>query len=530
MNQPRPDRTATQWGRFDQAFTSTVHYLNPVQEAQFTVTFTSPTGAAHAVDGFWDGATTWRVRFMPDTEGAWSFVTHCSDPANAGLHARSGAFWCTPADPSTRFGQHGSIRVAPNRRYFEHADGTPFFWLADTCWSGPLQSSGEEWEDYLRTRVRQQFNAVQWLGMQFLAAPHGDCDGQMAFAGHEQVAVNAAFFRRLDARIDALNRAGLLAVPALLWAAHWSTPAVNGTNPGFTLPESQCILLARYMVARWGAHHVAWILPGDAEYRGENAARWKRIGQAVFGGRPHAPVTLHPGGGHWYGNEFRDEAWLDFIGYQSGHASAKDWLGWIPTGEPATAWQIEPARPIINLEPNYEYHLDQSDRTRRFDAFDVRRAVYWSLLASPTAGVTYGGHGVWGWDDGTRPPVNHPNTGVPLPWRQALTMPGAEQMAHVAELFGALPWWRLRPAPELVAVQPGEQAIGRHITASRTDTGDVAVFYTPHGDAIELILARVAPSQRAVWFDPRTGKRVEGVASAAMTPPSAEDWVLLLLG
>ena len=204
---------------------------------------------------------------------------------------------------------------------------------------------------------------------------------------------------------------------------------------------------------------MAWILPGDAEYRGENAARWQRIGQAVFGGRPHAPVTLHPGGGHWYGGEFRDEAWLDFIGYQSGHASAEKWLGWIPTGEPATAWRIEPARPIINLEPNYEYHLDQSDRTRRFDAFDVRRAVYWSLLATPTAGVTYGGHGVWGWDDGTRPPVNHPNTGVPLPWRQALTMPGAEQMAHVAELFGSLPWWRLRPAPELVAVQPGSRRL-----------------------------------------------------------------------
>ena len=151
MNQLRPDRTATQWGRFDQAFTSTVQYLNPVQEAQFAVTFTSPTGAAHTVDGFWDGANTWRIRFMPDTEGAWSFVTHCSDPANPGLHERSGAFWCAPADPSTRFGQHGSIRVAPNRRYFEHTDGTPFFWLADTCWSGPLQSSAEEWEDYLRT-------------------------------------------------------------------------------------------------------------------------------------------------------------------------------------------------------------------------------------------------------------------------------------------------------------------------------------------------------------------------------------------
>ena len=39
-------------------------------------------------------------------------------------------------------------------------------------------------------------------------------------------------------------------------------------------------------------------------------------------------------------------------------------------------------------------------------------------------GVSYGGHGVWGWDDGSAPPVAHPNPGVPLPWREALRMPG----------------------------------------------------------------------------------------------------------
>ena len=31
---------------------------------------------------------------------------------------------------------HGPLRVAADRRHFEHADGTPFFWLADTWWMG----------------------------------------------------------------------------------------------------------------------------------------------------------------------------------------------------------------------------------------------------------------------------------------------------------------------------------------------------------------------------------------------------------
>src|SRR5208283_2369845 len=32
--------------------------------------------------------------------------------------------------------RHGPIRVAQDRRHFEHADGTPFFWLGDTWWKG----------------------------------------------------------------------------------------------------------------------------------------------------------------------------------------------------------------------------------------------------------------------------------------------------------------------------------------------------------------------------------------------------------
>ena len=63
------------------------------------------------------------------------------------------------------------------------------------------------------------------------------------------------------------------------------------------------------MRARWEAYQVAWILNGDGLYHGANASRWQRIGRAVFGHRPHAPVSMHPGGQQWNLAEFRDEAW-----------------------------------------------------------------------------------------------------------------------------------------------------------------------------------------------------------------------------
>ena len=528
----RPDRDASRWGRFEQAFVSRYRYENALQDVDLAVTFASPSGQEITVDAFWDGGYTWRVRFMPDELGQWRYHTTCSDAANVGLHNLEGVFWCSEADRSTPFGRHGRLRLSDNRRYLMHNDGAPFFWLGDTCWAGPMQAADEEWEDYLRVRVRQHFNTVQFMGTPSLAAPSGDRDGEMAFSGSERVAVNAAFFQRIDRRIDAMNRAGLLAVPALLWAAHWSTPQVNAHNPGLWLPEDQCVRLARYMVARWGAHHVVWILPGDAVYTGDRAARWQRIGRAVFGSVRHALVTLHPGGQHWYGDAFRDEEWLSVIGYQGGHSNTVECLAWDVSGDPATDWKATPTRPIINLEPCYEYHLDQGNRGQRLSPFDVRRAVYWSLLVSPTAGVTYGGHGVWGWDDGVRPPIHHPTTGVALPWREALEMPGAYQMAHVAELFESIEWWRLLPAPEMVAEQPGLQAVGSTVVAARSEQGDLAVVYVPGAARVHVACAGMQVGLSAFWFDPRTGRRssTAGQDGVFVTPDAREDYLLVLAG
>jgi hypothetical protein len=518
-----------QWQRFERQFNSSVTYTNPVQEAALTVTFTGPSGQGRVVDGFWDGGPTWRVRFMPEERGRWRYHTACSDPSNQGLHDQTGEFECGSPQGTTAFNQHGPLRLSDNRRYLAHADGTPFFWLADTAWSGPLLSTAEEWDHYIGQRVRQKFTVVQYMTTQNLASPSGDIDGRLAFNGREQIVINPEFFQRLDGKLEALNRAGLLGVPVLLWAAEWSGGEVNELNPGYFLPEDQAILLARYMVARWGAHDVAWILPGDGDYAGPKAERWKRIGRVVFGKRPHAPVSLHPKGMHLPLAEFQNEAWLDINGYQSGHGDDEPTLAWIVAGPPATGWRQEPARPLINLEPPYENHLAYQSR-QPFDAFKVRRAMYWSLLVAPTAGVTYGGHGVWGWDDGTRPPTNHPRTGIPLPWREALRMPAAEQMAHLATLFQSIDWPRLRPAPELLADQPGNATPSRYIAAARSEAGDLALLYIPQERRFRLDLTPLRPDLTATWFDPRTGQRTPAASGPEFETPSPGDWLLILEG
>jgi hypothetical protein len=517
------------WGLFEAAFASTAPSGNPLQDRELLVTFTSPTKRAVTVRGFWDGGDVWRVRFSPDETGEWNYATRALPEGDSGLHGRMGRFRVTDSDDETRFDEHGPVRVSASGTFLEHADGTPFFWLADTGWNAALKATPDEWEDYIEARANQGFTAIQWVTTQWRAAPTGDRVNEPAFTGRDRIEVNTAFFQRLDARVAALDRTGLLNVPVLLWAIGGG--ADPDVNPGHSLPEDQAIRLAQYMIARWQGYNSVWILAGDGDYRGARAERWKRIGRGVFDDRPHAPAVMHPGGMHWILREFLDEPWVDIHGYQSGHGDDERTLRWMTDGPPATDWPTEPVRPFINLEPPYENHVAYQSK-QPISAATVRRAVYWSLLNAPTAGVSYGGHGVWGWDDGSGPPTDHAGSGTPLPWREAIEMPGATQMKYVADLFTAIDYWRLRPAQDLLVEQPGVANVSHFIVVAATAERDLLVAYTPAAAAIAL-KSDVVTARVAAWFNPRTGERraAEGAAERGVTrftAPDAEDWVLVV--
>ena len=163
------------WGLFEATFTSARTTENPLQDSELRVTFTAPSRRTVAVRGFWDGGTTWRVRFSPDEMGTWTFMTSATAETDAGLHGQKGSFRVVAAKGTTRFDRHGPIRVARSRRYLEHADGTPFFWLADTGWNAALLATPEEFDYYISQRVRQRFTAVQWVTTQWRASPEGAC-------------------------------------------------------------------------------------------------------------------------------------------------------------------------------------------------------------------------------------------------------------------------------------------------------------------------------------------------------------------
>ncbi|HEY0551178.1 MAG TPA: DUF4038 domain-containing protein, partial [Verrucomicrobiae bacterium] len=203
---------------------------------------------------------------------------------------------------------------------------------------------------------------------------------------------------------------------------------------------------------------------------------------------------------------------------------------WLTRGPLTQDWEKEPRHPLINLEPPYEGHLAYQSK-QPLSADLVRRTLYWSLLNTPTAGVSYGGHGVWGWDDGTKPPTDHPGTGTPLPWRQALTLPGADQMTNLVNFFTSIDFSQLRPLPGAVVNNPGNQSPRKYIAAARSVKNDLTVVYVPEDRTIEILLASLPPSPEVKWFNPRTGETSAAVAvitdtTAQFPTPSEGDWIL----
>jgi hypothetical protein len=117
---------------------------------------------------------------------------------------------------------------------------------------------------------------------------------------------------------------------------------------------------------------------------------------------------------------------------------------------------------------------------------------------------------------------------VPLPWQQALVMPAAEQLAHLHQLFTALDWWRLRPAPELLDPQPIATDPARANVAARAEAGDLALIYIPSDRRVRVNTAPLSAGLTARWFNPRSG----GYSAAEprdewFITPDDGDWVLL---
>ncbi len=484
------------WDRIELTFDSPVAYDRPVYDVALQVTFVAPSGKQYPSDGFWDGENRWRVRFMPNEKGKWSYRTVCSDAANSGLHDRSGTFVCTKNRSSLPIYRNGKIVHRKGDYYLSYADGTPFFYLGCTAWNGALRSTDEEWETYLQHRKQHAYTVIQFVTTQWRGLPASELDPP-AFSGEDPIRINPLFFQRLDRKIDRINRMGLVAAPIMLWAIP------GDENPGYKLPVESAVKLAAYIKARYEAYHVIWNLGGDGNFTGSNLAKWQEIGRRVFGEGKNAVgnvVTLHPGGRRWYGNDYDGEEWLSMISYQTGHSNSESTIRWKTQGPVVENWARLKPRPIIDTEPVYEAQGEPGN------AYEVRKSIFWGMFSAPVAGVGYGAWSTWPWLRVGEKSFNH---GMKKPsqydWKDGIESSGSIQVGRLHAFFDRFAWWKLRPQADLLEDNGASEHVSRTMMVVADDKAETILVYVPTAQRVAVKNERNRRFKKASWYYPATG-------------------------
>lgn len=474
------------WQRFERTFRSELTYSNPFAVA-FQVEFRSPQGEKQVVPGFWDGGKVWRVRMLPGMAGRWSFRTLCSDSNNPALHGRTGEFLCTAGERGNRFREHGPIRVAHEGTFFEHADRTPLFLATELAWNAVRRDGIKEFDARLRELSRQQVNAIAWT-----LWPGKDDRGDSAFDLHAPGGLNLEFLQRLDARVDAITSAGLLNVIAPSWEVR---------QLGEEVSEAQTVVLLRQAMARWQANPALWLVAVESGSTGAKIGRWRRIADAAFTPGVPGPVVFLPGETHWLWEEFRSEKWINALGFKTAHLGNEAATQWFLNGPIAVENQQRPLRPVLDLLPMNE--------TPATAVVGARQLLWWGLLLNPPAGVS-------GLSQGATNAIG-----------------GRIAALRAADFMSAIDFRRLRPAPRLLAKQPGAETPAKFVAVAASENRDLLVAYVPAGPTVQLTSIALPPRHTDSWFNPRSGQRVlaAGVVNAdgvTYRTPGDGDWVLLV--
>ena len=376
---------ATEW-----SYESGKQYDDPFNQVEVDAIVTLPSGGEERVPGILGGRFDWSVRYAPPAPGSYGSARCAAMRRTAICTGRRMTLHVDPYAGANTHYKHGPLKIGADERHFEHADGTPFFWLGDTWWMGLCKRLS--WPDGFETltadRVHKGFTMVQ-----IVAGLYPDMEP------FDERGANEAGYpweRDFCAHQSGLFRHGGRAHPASCGSR------TRGLHRGFlgilhsAHGHDKVKQHWRYLIARWGAYPVVWCLAGEgtmpyylSKTKEQDAETQKHglteLARYVHATDPHHhPITIHP-------SSTRGCAWtmpsvLDFDMLQTGHSDRESVPNTIETVNRSLA--ATPKMPVLIGEVCYE-GIQEASRQ------EVQRFMFWSSLLSGTAGHTYGANGIW---------------------------------------------------------------------------------------------------------------------------------------
>ena len=511
-------------------------YKDIFNEVEVDAVFKSRKGGQWTVPAFWAGDNTFRFRFSPPEPGDYTYKTFCSNKKDGGLHGREGSIEVKSYTGKNKLYKKGRLRISDNKRFFEHADGTAFFWLADTWWMGLCKRLIWPGEFQLLTedRVRKGFSVIQIVAGLYPDMPPFDERGANE-AGYpwepEFDRINPTYFNMADLRLNWLIENEL--VPCIV--ACW----------GYFLPllgPEKMKKHWRYLIARYAAYPVFWCLAGEgimpyylSETKDDDSVSqktgWTEMARYVHSLDPYGnPITIHPGGAAR--DTVDDPKVLDFEMLQTGH----DGMRSIPNTVNliTEAFAREPRMPVLNSEVSYE-GIGEASRQ------EAQRFMFWSCVLSGACGHTYGANGLWQLNQPGKPfgPSPHGMSWGNVTWQEASQLPGSTHLGVARRLLERYEWWRFEPHPEWIS--PGwtkDNYLGGYAAGIPEQVRIIFLpAFKPLQDDIVVQSIESDVSYKAFLFSPINGEEydygivkpdTEGNWHFADPLPIYQDWVLVL--
>ncbi|HTA29867.1 MAG TPA: DUF4038 domain-containing protein [Candidatus Cybelea sp.] len=439
----------------EMTLTAAQTYADPFNQVELNAVFVDPAGHELRLPAFWDGGKVWKVRYASPMPGLHHFHTECSQTNDHGLNDVSGTVKVVRYTGKNPLYVHGPLRVAASRRYLEHLDGQPFFWLGDTWWMGLCHRLHwpEEFQQLTADRKAKGFNVIQIVaGLypdMFPFDPRGANEAGFPWETNYS-SIRPEYFDEADKRLGYLVDQGF-------------TPCIVGAW-GYFMPWMGVEKMKahwRYLIARYGAWPVVWCAAGEANLPWylapgfpyddrQQVHDWTTVLRYIRATDPwHRPLTLHPTGiGPLTARHSTDDAdLLDFDMLQTPHGRQEAVAVTVNTVR--QSYTTNPVMPVIDGEASYEMLSDSlpTEWTRR---------MFWLCLMNGAAGHTYGANGIWQCNRPGQPHGKSPHGGTYgiIPWNEAMRLPGSQQVGFGKKLLEQFAWQNFQPHPEWATFGP----------------------------------------------------------------------------
>lgn len=509
---------------------STKSYENPFMDVDIFAEFTFEDGTVVKIPGFWNGENQWKVRFSSEKAGTWTYKITCTDAENSSL-CDEGTIEVAPClNPKNDLEKHGYVKLAPGKKHFVHADGTPFFYLADTHWmmpdfehlnecNYPGCNCGNQFKHIADDRIKKGFNVYQtYFSSQRSSKGTYGMDGWWTDSSFTMIKPSS-FNETMDVMMEYLAENGITV--ALGFGTHYST--VKGYKQNVTAMKA----FAKYCIARYACYPLVWITAQEITNYTENAFDcWKKVGAAVA----EYDGFKRPNGAHMHVHEFESprsqeldkEEWHQWWTVQGGHGG---YTRLRPRGFYEGYYKDD--KMFIETENQYEDIYCSG-----FCGHDAPRMGAWQAVQLGSGGFTYGVTGIWvaSWSEEKPALLSY----SPEPWYVGIDKPGSTQVGFMRKFYEYINWYELEPVYDY---KFGNFEDRRHVSISHKGN-DVVVYYFFSNLKETGILTDLKPSTayQARWFDPIVGKFIDAEDLIAdengmhTIPdfPANRDWILLL--